>query len=61
MSNKKLNPGTSTPKSGIYDVVGPRGGNTGRQVTSTEKHPLPPTQKPGQGYVLNEPAIHKEK
>ena len=61
MSDKKLTPGTPTPESGIYDLVGPRGGKTGEQVTSTEGKPLPPTPIPGQGYVINEPAKHKGK
>jgi hypothetical protein len=57
---KKLNPGTPAPKSGQYGVVGPRGGNQDREITSTKGNPLPPTQKPGQGYVLNDPTKHKK-
>jgi hypothetical protein len=54
-----LKPGQRAPRSGIYDMVGPRGGPTGEQVVSTHNKPLPPTQKPGQGYRLADPAHHQ--
>jgi hypothetical protein len=56
--NKPLKPGQLAPKSGIYNVTGPRGGKTNEQVVSTQNHPLPPTPKPGQGYELVKPAHH---
>lgn len=60
MSNTKgLPPGTPTPRSGIYEQVGPRGGRTGEQADSTEGHPLPPTMKPGYSWDLIKPARHK--
>ena len=52
-------PGQPAPKSGIYDMVGPRGGPTGEQKVSTQHKPLSPTDKRGQGYVMARPAIHK--
>lgn len=52
----RLKPGQSTPYSGQYGVVGPRGGNTGAEVTSVQGKPLPPTSKPGQSYVLVDPS-----
>ncbi len=55
-----LKPGSTTPKSGQYGLVGSRGGITGVEITSTKGHPLPPTPKPGQGYVLNDPTRHKK-
>lgn len=58
---KYLKPGQAAPQSGIYDMVGPRGGATGEQVVSTRNKPLPPTQRPGQGYRLAEPARHEPK
>lgn len=50
-----LRPGTAAPASGQYGVLGPRGGQTGVEVTSVQGKPLPPTAKPGQTYVLVDP------
>jgi hypothetical protein len=49
---KGLKPGQTTPKSGQYEQVGPRGGRTGNEVTAVKGEPLPPTQKPGMTYTL---------
>lgn len=49
---KPLKPGTPAPNSGQYEQVGPRGGKTGHEITSTRGNSLPPTSKAGQGYVL---------
>lgn len=54
--NKKLTSGTSAPASGIYTVVGPRGGDTGIQRTVVLNEPLPPTPGRGQSFVLTTPA-----
>jgi hypothetical protein len=59
--SKILKPGEPAPRSGIYDMVGPRGGLTGEQKVSTESKPLPPTDKAGQGYRLARPAHHQPK
>jgi hypothetical protein len=48
-------PGQEAPRSGQYTIVGPRGGNTGQERTSTRGNTLPPTPKPGQSYVLVDP------
>ena len=48
-------PGTSAPRSGQYDIIGPRGGNTGEERTATRGNTLPPTPKPGQSYRLVDP------
>lgn len=53
-----LNPGDKTPRSGQYEIVGPRGGQTGKERTSTKGNPLPPTPKAGQGYRLVDPTKH---
>jgi len=45
-------PGQDAPRSGQYVIVGPRGGVTGEERTSTRGNPLPPTPKPGQTYRL---------
>lgn len=52
----KLKPGHTAPSSGLYGIVGPRGGVTGQQRTVVANEPLPPTPKPGQSYVLDTPA-----
>lgn len=59
MTAKTFKPGQPAPQSGIYDVVGPRGGKTSEQVVSTQDNPLPPTPKPGQSYQLAKPAHHQ--
>jgi hypothetical protein len=50
-----LKPGTSAPRSGQYELIGPRGGNTGVERTVVRREPLPPTPKPGMGYRLVDP------
>lgn len=57
---KILKPGHITPKTGPYDVVGPRGGDLGKKVISTAGQPLPPTEKPGQHYVPVDPVKRKK-
>jgi hypothetical protein len=54
-----LKPGQKAPESGQYAVVGPRGGNTGTEVTVTKGEPLPPTPRPGQYFVLVDKTKHK--
>jgi hypothetical protein len=54
-----LLPGTPTPRSGIYEQIGPRGGRTGEQADSTRGHPLPPAPK-GHTWILVDPAHHKD-
>jgi hypothetical protein len=58
-SKKVQKPGQSAPISGQYVIVGPRGGKTGTEVTAVEGKPLPPTPKPGQGYILVDKTKHK--
>jgi hypothetical protein len=50
-----LKPGASAPRSGQYEIVGPRGGTTGKERTVVRNEPLPPTPKPGMGYRLVDP------
>jgi len=52
MNNSKpiYRPGQIVPKSGQYPVVGPQGGKTGHEVTSTKGEPFPPVPKSGQGF-----------
>lgn len=53
-SGEPLKPGQTAPRSGQYGIVGPRGGDTGKERTVTKGEPLPPTPRPKQGYVLND-------
>ena len=52
-------PGEKTPVSGQYGIVGPRGGRTGVEVTVSKGETLPPTPKPGQGFVLVDKTKHE--
>ena len=55
MSKETFTPGTKAPVSGQYEIVGPRGGYTGEERTSTRNAPLPPTPESGQKYVIVDP------
>ena len=55
----RMPPGAATPRSGIYEETGPRGGRTGSKAVSTDGKPLPPTSKPGQGWTLVKPVKGK--
>lgn len=59
MPTPPLRPGDSTPRSGQYERIGPRGGRSGEEVTSTAGNPLPPTPRPGQSYRLVDPTKHR--
>jgi hypothetical protein len=52
-------PGQKAPVSGQYAIVGPKGGKTGTEVTVAKGETLPPTPKPGQGFVLVDKTKHK--
>jgi hypothetical protein len=55
MSNE-IKPGEKAPRSGEYEIIGPRGGDTGKERTGVKGHTMPPTPKPGQTYRLHRPA-----
>lgn len=59
--SKTLKPGVKAPASGQYGLLGPRGGKTGREVTTVKGEPLPPTPKPGRKYVLVDKTKHRSK
>jgi hypothetical protein len=47
-----LKPGSSTgPNGGIFQQVGPQGGKQPNFATVADWKPLPPTTKPGHGWV----------
>ena len=53
-----LKPGEITQKSGQYEIIGQRGGKTGKEITSVKGKPLPPTPKAGSFYKLVDPTKH---
>lgn len=55
MANKNFKPGEQAPRSGQYEIVGPRGGHTGEERTVVRGEPFPPTLAPGQRFVLVDP------
>ena len=55
---KRYRPGQKAPRSGQYEIVGQRGGQTGKERTVTRGEPLPPTLKKGQAYILVDPTKH---
>lgn len=52
-------PGERAERSGQYEIIGPKGGKTGREVTVVKGEPLPPTPKPNQTYILVDKTKHK--
>lgn len=61
MTKKLHKPGEKAPRSGQYEVTGPRGGSRGREVTAVEGHRLPPARNPGERYRMADPTKHKKK
>ena len=54
-----LKPGQRAPESGQYEILGPRGGETGAERTVVKGEPLPPTPKKGETYILVDPTKTK--
>jgi hypothetical protein len=52
-------PGQKATTSGQYGIIGPKGGKTGTEATVAKGETLPPTPKPGQGFVLVDKTKHK--
>ena len=57
--SKTSKPGQTATRSGQYEIIGPRGGPTGKERTVTRGEPLPPTPGPGQSYKLVDPTKNK--
>ncbi len=55
LKSKTFKPGEIAPRSGQYEIIGPRGGRTGVERTVVRGEPLPPTPGPRQGYELVDP------
>lgn len=49
---KPLKPGELAPVSGQWGIVTPQGKPTGVERTIVRGEPMPPTPKPGHGFVL---------
>lgn len=58
MTGKVYSPGEKVPNSGQADIVGPRGGTTGKQRTVVKGEPFPPTPERGQGYQITDRTKH---
>jgi len=51
---KQFSPGDVAPVSAFYELIGPRGGRTGKERTVVKGDVLPPTPKPGMCYEVSE-------
>jgi len=58
MGKKTYSPGEKAERSGQYEIIGPRGGKTGKERTIVKDEPMPPTPQKGQKYVLVDPTKH---
>lgn len=58
MTTKTYRPGQKAPRSGQYEIIGPRGGRTGKERTIVRDEPMPPTLRKGQEYVIVDPTKH---
>ena len=56
---KKLSPGEIAPVSGLYELIGPRGGHTGKERTVAKGEVLPPPPKAGMTYTIAARAHNK--
>jgi hypothetical protein len=56
---RQFKPGDVAPVSGLYELIGPRGGDTGKERTAVKGDTLPPTPKPGMTYKISERAHNK--
>lgn len=56
---KTYSPGEKAKQSGQYEIIGPRGGHTGKERTVVKDEPFPPTEKPNQKYIIVDPTKNK--
>lgn len=59
MAKQRLRPGTPAPASAQYKVVGPRGGLSGKEITSIKGKRLPPSPRAGVTYKLTDRTHNK--
>lgn len=58
LMTKTFRPGQKAEKSGQYEIIGSRGGRTGKERTVTKGEPLPPTPEADQRYILVDKTKH---
>ena len=58
-SGNNVKPGQTVPASGLYQIIGPRGGETGKERTMARGETAPPTPRPGESYRIAERARNK--
>ena len=58
MRKRTFKPGEIAPRSGQYEIIGPRGGKTDVERTVTKGEPLPPTRQSGEKFILVDPTKH---
>ena len=57
--SKQYRPGQKAPVSGQYEIIGPRGGRTGKERTVEKGEILPPTPERDQTYcITNHTKVH---
>lgn len=56
---ESLKPGQTVEKSGQYEIVGPKGGGTGKERTMSRGETAPPTPESGQKFRLVDPTKNK--
>ncbi|MDP2629933.1 MAG: YjzC family protein [Candidatus Uhrbacteria bacterium] len=56
---KTFKPGQAVPKSGQYEKIGPRGGQTRKEVTGVKGKTFPPAAQSGITYRLADITKHK--
>ncbi len=59
MAKKTYKPGETAPVSAHYEIVGPRGGHTGKERQVDKDETLPPTPKPKQTFLPVDPVKNK--
>ncbi len=57
--NNPVKPGQPAPRSGQYELVGPRGGRKGIESTIPKGKTAPPTPEPNQHWELIDPTNNK--
>jgi len=56
---KIYRPGQHVPRSGQYEKIGPRGGETGKEITGVKGKTFPPSVRPGITYKLKDRTKHQ--